>query len=124
MNGSLEEGDYRRLIADIDFQLTGMVPSVAPVYEEAAVLLGDLPRVWDRATADDRRRLLAPLLAAVYIDIDARQVGGITPTPGFDALLVGAVVARPGAPAMLVDQRNGTPLGAPVSGGLVETGEA
>ena len=124
VNGSLDEGEYRRLLADIDLQLAGMVPSTAPAYEEAAALLGDLPRIWEQATADERRRLLAPLLTAVYIDIEARRVSGITPTPGFDALLVGAVVARPDAPAVLVDQRNGAPLGAPVSGGLVETGES
>ena len=46
--------------------------------------------------------LKAPLLAAVYVDVDDRRVRGLTPTPGFDALLRGAVMANEGAAVALM----------------------
>lgn len=122
VDGGMEEADYRRLVAEIDLDLAGTAPALAPVYEEAAALVADLPKVWEKATPDERRRLLAPLLAAVYVDVDDRRVRGLTPTPGFDALLRGAVMANEGAAVSLIDQRTGAPRGAPGIG-MVETGE-
>lgn len=122
VDGMVSEADYHRARTEIDAALATMNPAPAPLYEEAATLLADLPKVWELATAEERRRLLAPMLSAVYVDLTDRLVRGVTPTPGFDALLRGAVRCRPGAAVTLVGQRKGTPEGVPI-GGLVETGE-
>lgn len=122
IDGTLEELDYRRLVTEIDIDLAGMEPSLAPLYEEAAALMENLPAVWAKATPAERQRLLAPLVAGVYIDLTDRRVRGLTPTPGFDALLRGAIIPREDAQVVLDDQRQRAPEGA-LSVGLVETGE-
>ncbi len=122
VDGTVTEADYHRFISAIDLDLSAIAPTFEPLYEEAALLLGDLPRVWERATSDEQRRLLGPMVSSVYVDLGARRVLGLTPTPGFDVLLRGAVTSRPDATAVLVDQRNGTLCSVP-GGGLVETGE-
>lgn len=66
--------------------------------------------------------LRAPLMASVHVNLEGHRGCGLTPTPGFDALLRGALMSRPDAAVVLFDQRNGTPCGVP-AGGLVETGE-
>ena len=43
--------------------------------------------MWERAAPEERRRLVAPLIERVYLDIDSRRIGAITPTPEFKALI-------------------------------------
>lgn len=122
VDGALSDTDYRRMVDDIDSQLIALAPASPVLYEDAAALLGNLPALWERAAPDERRRLVAPMMSAVYVDLGERQVRGLTPTPGFDALLRGAVRCRPDARAVLIDQRTGVRCGSPL-GGVVETGE-
>ena len=47
--------------------------------------------LWKEATGEERRRLLSPLVERVYVDMEQKLVGAITPTPAFRALLQCAV---------------------------------
>ena len=54
---------------------------------EAAALFSDLGALWDEATAEEQRRLVSTLVERVYIDIESRRIGAITPAPAFRSLL-------------------------------------
>ena len=43
--------------------------------------------MWEEATPDERRRLLAPLIERVYVDVDSKRSSGIVPAPAFRTLL-------------------------------------
>ena len=58
-----------------------------PAFDEAAELFSDMPALWDRAAPEERRRLVAPLIERVYLDIDSKRIGAITPTPEFKTLI-------------------------------------
>ena len=84
-------------------------------------LLSDLPSLWSEATPDERRRLVAPLIERVYIDVESKRVSGIVPAPAFRALLEAAMQRTADCPAVLL-----APCEIPQTHGvleLVETGE-
>ena len=58
-----------------------------PAFDEAMELFSDMPALWERAASEERRRLVAPLIERVYLDIDSRRIGAITPSPEFKALI-------------------------------------
>jgi hypothetical protein len=64
---------------------------VPPSYEEAAQLFENIDSLWKEATPEERRKLISPLIERVYVDLELKLVGAITPTPAFRALLQCAV---------------------------------
>lgn len=122
VDGAIGEVEYRRQLVAIEDELMLLGPLSEPAYAEAAALVGDLGTVWEKATLDERRRLVSPLLSSVFIDLKERRIDSFTAAPGFDALLCNALVAPEGAEFILIDKRTGWPVGRR-AGGLVETGE-
>jgi hypothetical protein len=96
-DGGFSEAEYLRRRAQLDAQIREAEPASQPSVEEAAQLLADLPRLWREATNEERRRLIAPLIERVYVDMAVRRIAAITPTPEFRWLLEGALEERQAA---------------------------
>jgi hypothetical protein len=62
-----------------------------PSMEDALQLFQNIEILWKEATPEEKRRLLAPLVERVYVDLDLKLVGAIVPTQAFRALLSCAV---------------------------------
>ena len=63
-----------------------------PTLGEAGQLFENVDGLWNEATPEERRRLIKPLIERVYVDIEIRLVGAITPVPAFHKLLGKATV--------------------------------
>ncbi len=94
----------------------------SPSYEEAAEIFGDMPALWERATADEQRSLLNPLVERVYIDIESQRIGAIAPTAGFRSLLEHAVRRTEHSRAVLLTAQETRQIMSGLE--LVETGES
>ncbi|MDA1297879.1 MAG: zinc ribbon domain-containing protein, partial [Chloroflexi bacterium] len=84
---ALSDSDYEARLAEIDSQFQTAEVVSQPSIDEAAELFGNLPGLWKEATAEERGQLISPLLDRVYVDIETRRVGAITPAPAFRTLL-------------------------------------
>ena len=73
VDGLFDDGDYRRQKEQIEFELASLVVPEADITEDAGKLLLDLPRLWDGATLEERRRLLLTVLDAVYVDTQGEK---------------------------------------------------
>ena len=60
--------------------------------QDLAALFADLPNLWERATVEERRGLVRPLIERVYVDLDTRLIGALVASEGFEALIQGALV--------------------------------
>ncbi len=87
----MSDARYRHRKAELEDQIKAASAVVPPSYEEAAALLLDLEALWKEATPEERRKLISPLIERVYVDMELKLVGAITPTPAFRALLRCAV---------------------------------
>lgn len=58
-----------------------------PDLETVAALVGDLGRLWERATPAERQLLLEPLIDRAYVDLEAKALVRVAPAPAFGALL-------------------------------------
>ena len=77
----------RARLAAIDSEIrhaSGTTPIEA---DEVAALLGELPALWEEATPDERRRLVAPVVERVFVDVETKRISGLVPMPGFRTLL-------------------------------------
>jgi hypothetical protein len=59
---------------------------------EAAHLIRDLPRLWGKASIEQRREILGCLFESVEVDMAERRVESIIAVPAFDELLRDAAV--------------------------------
>lgn len=85
--GALSDEEYEERMASLDARLRAATSAAAPPIEEAYALVRDLPRLWDAATDAERRELLGAMVEEVYVDIERREVSGIRPVAGLEALL-------------------------------------
>lgn len=90
-DGAFSEAEYTARLAQIDGRIHAAQPACLPTVGEAAALFSNLGALWDEATAEEQRRLISPLVERVYIDIESRRIGAITPAPAFRSLLEGAL---------------------------------
>lgn len=119
-DGGFTLSEYEMRLAQLDraIHLAKQQPSVE--MEEVAALLGDLPGLWREAQPDERRRLVAPFLAGVYIDVVSRMIAGLLPREPFRALLECAVDRVEGAAVLILPPGETQAQ----SMELVETGES
>ena len=121
-DGAYGDAEYATLRGKIDQQMQSATIVQGPSYEQAVRLFADMPALWEEATADERRRLLDPLIERAYMDIDSQRIGAITPTPAFRGLLDHALQRASPSKAVLLTEVEARQF---MSGyGLVETGEA
>ena len=119
-DGTIKREVYRRRLEELDALLRMAQVSTTIELDEVAELLGGLPEFWDGAKADERRRLLRPLVETVYVDIGSKRIVGIAPVPAFRTLIESAIGRTAGCPAVLIDPDE---VGETQSMELVETGE-
>ena len=99
VDGMVEEPDYERHKAQLEFDLTALVVPEADAVAQAGRLVQRLPELWAAADLSERRRLLFTVLDAVYVDArEARAVVSIRPKAAFEAVLPGSGSRSPSPP--------------------------
>ncbi len=89
--GYRDHAEYKDKLAAVDGQIRSAQPASMIKVGECVALLNDLSVRWSEATQEERSRLVDPLIERVYIDIETRRIGAITPASGFRSLLEGAL---------------------------------
>ena len=110
LNRGFSDRAYKARLSDLDARIARANAVVPPTYAEAAALFQKIPNLWKEATAEERRRLLSPLIERVYVDMELKLVGAITPSPAFRALLQCAV-QKSGSNVVLVSKDDMESLG-------------
>ena len=91
--------------------------------EAAGKLIIDLPKLWNKASLTEQRRLLLTMLDAVYVDAkQSKSIIAIRPKPPFRPIFRVAS-SKAGSTIKIINE----PLGSSPSGSavfLVETGES
>ena len=89
VDGMVDEPDYERHKAQLEFDLTSLVVPEADTVAEAGRLVQRLPELWAAADLSERRRLLLTVLDAVYVDAhEARAVVSVRPKAAFEAVIL------------------------------------
>lgn len=101
-DGAFSDREYAGRKAALDARLAAAENSDTIDFEQVATLLDDITTVWKEATTDERGRLVAPLIERAYVDLEAKRIGALTPTPAFRTLLERAVRKSDSAAAVLV----------------------
>jgi DNA invertase Pin-like site-specific DNA recombinase len=87
MDGVIDDGEYnvqRKLLQDA---IDSLVIPEADAALNAGEFLESLGLLWEKATLEEKHRLLAGMLEAVYVDLAAsRSIVGIQPKPPFNPL--------------------------------------
>ena len=77
-------------------------------------MLSDLESLWEKASPDERRQLIEPLIDHVYVAIDEQRIGALDPAPAFADLLRNAVEKKYRSEVALVSpdelERRGIPV--------------
>jgi site-specific DNA recombinase len=84
--GDIEETEYRLERDRLKAQLDALTPPRMPDLKRGAELLQDFRKIWDGATAEERRQIVRTLLAKVYLDADRGPVVAIEPKPEYEPL--------------------------------------
>ena len=100
VDGLVDQPDYERHKAQLEFDLTSLVVPEADAVAEAGRLVQRLPELWAQADLSERRRLLLTVLDAVYVELPSAGVVNVAlrPKAAFEAVLASipsaAAVAR------------------------------
>jgi len=87
VDGLVSDVDYERQKRALEEKLAGLVIPEVDAAKAAGQLLENLPALWKKATAEERRRLLLPMLESVYVDAkEEHRVVAIKPKPPFRPL--------------------------------------
>ena len=90
-DGGFSDAEYDQRLAHFDALLRTSQPLSVVRAEACADLFNDLGALWAEATAEERSRLVAPLIEKVYIDVETKRLCAITPAQGFGSLLQGVL---------------------------------
>ena len=102
--GAFTDREFEQKLAEIDALMARMPVTNLPDLEEAAELFQNLPALWEEAIPQERRQLLNPLIERVYVDMEAKLIGAITPVPTFRTLLDAAIQRNNSSTAVLLTQ--------------------
>jgi len=128
IDGVIDDGKYnvqRKLLQDA---LDSLVIPEADVALRAGELLESLGLIWDKATDEEKHRLLSGMIEAIYIDLVAsRSIVGIQPKPPFYNLFESVrhmpnnkvIIFRPGTK----QKETGSRIAQEPDYAMVETGE-
>ena len=84
VDGVYDDQEYKRQKREVEMELESLVVPKAAAAAEAGKLIERLPELWSGANVEERRKLLAAMLDAVYVDTkDARSVVAIKPKAPF-----------------------------------------
>ncbi len=85
-DGAFSDDEYNWKLMEIDRQLQQSGTVMSPDIEEAVALFSDTQTLWSEATPEERRQLISPLVENVYVDLQKKWIGALTPAPAFQAL--------------------------------------
>ena len=100
-DGGFSLAEYEARLAAIDAEIRHALGTTPIEVGEVAALLGDLPGMWDEATPDERRRLVAPIVERVFVDVETKRISGLVPMPGFRTLIGAGMQETADAAAVL-----------------------
>ena len=120
-DGAYTDEDYERRLNEIDAKILSTVPASLPSIEEAAAFLDDLPLLWQESMPEERRKLVAPLVDRVYLDLRNRRNAAIRPKPGFKEPLDQSIRRLQSPACILMSPEE---VGELQNVGMVKTGEA
>ncbi len=100
--GGFTLAEYEARLAALDAEIRHALGTVPVEMAEVGALLRDLPALWDEATPDEQRRLLAPLVERVYLDVESKRIAGLVPAPAFRVLMESAMHRTADCAAVLV----------------------
>jgi len=103
-DGAFTDAEYQQRLIEIDSDMRNITSTEMPSIEEAAALFEDIPTLWSEATQEERRKLLSPLVERVYVDIDSRLVGAVTPMPAFANLMENAMSRAESSAVLLLSE--------------------
>ena len=103
-NGAFTDAEYQAKLGKIDASLRLTEDVELPTIEEAVRLFENIQQLWEKATPDERRRLISPLIERVYVDMECSMIGAIVPASGFRRVIEGAMVRAESSPAMLLSE--------------------
>ncbi len=84
VDGLVPDEEYHRQKMLMEMELESLVVPQANAAEEAGALIRDMPKLWDGANLEERRRLLLTMLDAVYVDSqESRSIVAIRPKAPF-----------------------------------------
>jgi len=119
IDGVFPDEEYHRQKKLLEMELESLVVPEADAAEEAGRLVQNLRGLWGEANLDERRRLLASMLDAVYVDArQTKSVVAVRPKPPFRPVFRVAA-SRGGSDIRIINE--------PLDGSsvfLVETGES
>lgn len=93
-DGRMDEADYRARIADNERQIAdwqarrSAVGQVIVDVESTVEAVGNLRRLWDIATDEDRQALVRPLFDEVVVDLDRQEISGFRLKPWASTYLI------------------------------------
>jgi len=88
VDGVFPDEEYHRQKKLLELELESLVIPQANAAEEAGKLIMDLPRLWEKATIEEQRKLLLSMLDAVYVDAkETKSIIAIKPKPPFKPIL-------------------------------------
>ena len=102
LEGDLPRDQYSERKRNLENQLASLVIPDVDAAQEAGRLLEQLPTLWEEADLSERRQLINPLIERVYVDMESKLVGAITPVPAFRTVLDAAIQRVEGSRALLL----------------------
>jgi site-specific DNA recombinase len=119
IEGVFPDEEYNRQKKLLEMELESLVIPQANAAEDAGKLIMDLPRLWEKANIEERRKLLLTMLDAVYVDaMKAKSIVAIKPKPPFKPVFQVAASHEGSDIRILNEPLNGSSVF------LVETGES
>ena len=103
-DGVINRAEYKARLAEIDRELNLTSVLDLPTLEEAARLFENIPQLWMEATPEERRKLISPFIERVYVDMESRLIGAISPVAAFRTLLDKAVARAESTAVMLISE--------------------
>ena len=101
-DGGFSLAEYEARLAAIDVEIRHAAGTTPIEVDAVASLLSDLPALWAEATADEQRRLVAPIVERVFVDVETKRISGLVPMPGFRTLLGAGMQKTADAAAVLL----------------------
>jgi len=112
----VSENDYEMEKRVLEARLESLVVPEVEAAFDAASLIENLKALWEKATAEERRKILMGMLDAVYVDLaEGKGLVGVSPKPVFKPLFESAE-SKQGATVRLIEKRTPDPFESGVDG--------
>jgi site-specific DNA recombinase len=88
VDGLFPDTECHRQKRLLEIELESLVVPKANAAEEAGTLIMDIPRLWAEANPEEKRKLLLPMIDAVYVDAkEEKAIVAVKPKPAFGPII-------------------------------------